>query len=202
MAELAVEAGDPGTGVYLLLGLNKLREEVVLGPPKVLSVLSLLLERVVAHNEMLMETTKMKVTITIFHAVRAPSMSIQQYINRIFKYANCSPSCFVIAYIYMDRFLQHANVHLTSLNVHRLLITSVMIAAKFIDDSFYNNAYYAKVGGVSTAEMNKMEIDLLFSLDFRLQVTEGTLKQYCLQLAKEGEREATKSTYQHRHKMI
>ncbi|KAI3864000.1 hypothetical protein MKW98_031592 [Papaver atlanticum] len=186
MAELAVEAEDPSTGVYLLLGPNKLHEGVVLRTPKVLSALSLILERVVRNNEKLMETTKMKDTITIFHAVRAPSMSIQQYINRIFKYASCSPSCFVIACIYIDRFLQRADVHLTSLSVHRLLITSVRIAAKFIDDSFYNNAYYAKVGGVSTAEMNKMEINFLFSLDFRLQVTERTFEHYCLQLAKEG----------------
>ncbi|RZC89863.1 hypothetical protein C5167_035856 [Papaver somniferum] len=186
MAALAVEAEDFSTGVYLLLGLNKLSEGVVLGTPKVLSALSLILGRVVRNNEKIMETTKMMDTITIFHAVRAPSLSIQQYMNRIFKYASCSPSCFVIAYIYIDRFLERADVHLTSLNVHRLLITSVMIAAKFIDDLFYNNAYYAKVGGVSTAEMNKMEINFLFSLHFRLQVTERTFKHYCLQLAEEG----------------
>ncbi|KAI3986031.1 hypothetical protein MKX01_039113 [Papaver californicum] len=188
MTALAVEAEDPSTGVYLHLGLHKLSEGVVLGTPKVLSALSLILERVVGNSEKLMETTKMKDTMTIFHAVRAPSMSIQQYIDRIFRYASCSPSCFVIACIYIDRFLRRADVHLTSLNVHRLLITSVMIAAKFTDDSFHYNAYYAKVGGVSTAEMNKMEIDLLFSLDFRLHVTERIFKQYCLQLAKEGEK--------------
>ncbi|OVA12563.1 Cyclin PHO80-like [Macleaya cordata] len=49
---------------------------------------------------------------------------------------------------------------------------------------FFNNAYYAKVGGVSTAEMNKLEINFLFSLDFRLQVTVATFKKYCLQLMK------------------
>ncbi|KAJ8435265.1 hypothetical protein Cgig2_026004 [Carnegiea gigantea] len=34
---------------------------------------------------------------------------------------------------------------------------------------FFNNAYYARVAGVSTSEMNRLEMALLFSLDFRLQ---------------------------------
>jgi Cyclin len=32
------------------------------------------------------------------------------------------------------------------LNVHRLLLTGVLLAAKLMDDHYYNNAYYAKVG--------------------------------------------------------
>lgn len=32
------------------------------------------------------------------------------------------------------------------LNVHRLLLTGVMLAAKLMDDKYYNNSYYAKVG--------------------------------------------------------
>jgi Cyclin len=31
------------------------------------------------------------------------------------------------------------------LNVHRLLLTGVLLAAKLMDDRYYSNAYYAKV---------------------------------------------------------
>ena len=34
----------------------------------------------------------------------------------------------------------------TPLNVHRLLITGILLAAKLMDDNYFNNAYYAKVG--------------------------------------------------------
>ncbi|GJM88504.1 hypothetical protein PR202_ga04575 [Eleusine coracana subsp. coracana] len=51
---------------------------------------------------------------------------------------------------------------------------------------FFNNAYYGKVGGISTREMNKLELDLLFSLDFRLKVNVETFRSYCLQLEKEA----------------
>lgn len=133
-----------------------------------------------------MEATQVKDARTMFHGLRAPTLSIRCYIDRIFKYFGCSPSCFVIANIYVDRFLKCTEIQLTSLNVHRLLITSIMLAAKFIDDSFFNNAYYAKVGGVSTAELNKLEMKFLFSIDFRLQVNIQTFGRYCYQLEKEG----------------
>ncbi|KAK9291959.1 hypothetical protein L1049_019911 [Liquidambar formosana] len=48
----------------------------------------------------------------------------------------------------------------------------------------YNNAYYAKVGGVSTAEMNSLELKFLLSLEFRLHVTPEMFSEYCLE--KEG----------------
>jgi hypothetical protein len=38
------------------------------------------------------------------------------------------------------------------------MINSVMLAAKFFDDQYFNNAYYAKVGGVPCNEMNLLEV--------------------------------------------
>lgn len=51
---------------------------------------------------------------------------------------------------------------------------------------FFNNAYYAKVGGINTIEMNRLELNFLFSLDFRLRVDLETFRKYCLQLEKEA----------------
>ncbi|RLN95000.1 hypothetical protein BBJ28_00020271, partial [Nothophytophthora sp. Chile5] len=94
---------------------------------------------------------------TKFEAFRAPGISVRDYLLRIHKYASCSPECFVLALVYMDRLHQRQGVVLTELNVHRVLITSVVLAAKFFDDHYFNNAYYAKVGGVPCAEMNELE---------------------------------------------
>ncbi|XP_044483790.1 cyclin-P3-1-like [Mangifera indica] len=154
------------------------------GIPRVVSVVSSVLERAIQKNESLLQASKKKDVVTIFQGSRVPSLSIRQYIERIFKYSSCSPSCFVVAYIYIDRFLQQLNAYLTSVNAHRLLITSIMIAAKFIDDECYNNAYFAKIGGVSTAEMNRLEISFLFTLEFRLHVTAEVFRKFCLLLEK------------------
>ncbi|XP_024017336.1 cyclin-P3-1 [Morus notabilis] len=186
MGSLAVETDNiVCSDVYLSLGLKELGKGVM-KIPRVLSLLSSLLEKSVQRNEMQLEATQVKDVLTIFHGLRAPSLSIRQYVDRIFKYSGCSPSCFVVANIYVDRFLQSTDIQLTSLNVHRLLITSVMLAVKFMDDAFFNNAYYAKVGGVSTAELNKLEMKFLFTIDFRLQVSIDTFGRYCSHLDKEA----------------
>lgn len=65
-----------------------------------------------------------RTTFTIFHALKPPAISIHKYLLRIFQYANCSRSCFVVALIYIDRIIQrNASFMITSLNIHRLLIT-------------------------------------------------------------------------------
>ncbi|KAH6818844.1 hypothetical protein C2S51_002447 [Perilla frutescens var. frutescens] len=185
MGTLAIETNCVSSSDYVALGLKDLRKDSI-EKPQILSLLSTLLEMSVQKNERMLETSQTKDLISIFHGLRAPSLSIQQYIDRIFKYSCCSSSCFIVAYIYMERFIERTSLFLTSLNVHRLLITTVMVAAKFMDDAFYNNAYYARVGGVSTAEMNKLEMKLLFSLDFRLHISVQTFGKYCSILKKES----------------
>ena len=36
---------------------------------------------------------------------------------------------------------------------------------------YFNNAYYAKVGGVPCAEVNSLELEFLFSINFALHAT-------------------------------
>ncbi|KAJ6405624.1 hypothetical protein OIU84_013561 [Salix udensis] len=185
MEALSPDTGSTESEIYQTLGLKESRKGVF-KIPRVLMLLSSLLERTVQKNEILMEKTEIKDAVTIFHGLKPPPVSIRQYVDRIFKYSACSPSCFVVAHVYVDRFLQQTDIHLTSLNVHRLLITSVMIAAKFVDDAFFNNGYYARVGGVSTEELNRLEMKFLFGIDFRLQVNVNTFGKYCYRLEKES----------------
>ncbi|XP_043725423.1 cyclin-U4-1-like [Telopea speciosissima] len=152
--------------------------------PKFITFLSSLLKRVAQSNDVNRRFEPQK--ISVFHGLTRPTISLQSYLERIFKYANCSPSCFVIAYVYLDRFGQRQPlVPINSFNVHRLHITSVMVAAKFMDDMYYNNAYYAKVGGISITEMNFLEVDFLFGLSFHLNVTPITFHTYCSYLQRE-----------------
>ncbi|KAJ7961969.1 Cyclin [Quillaja saponaria] len=149
-----------------------------------ITFLSSLLKRVAESNDLNHEMQTQK--ISVFHGLTRPTISIQCYLDRIFKYANCSPSCFVVAYVYLDRFTQkQPSLPINSFNVHRLLITSVMVAAKFMDDMYYNNAYYAKVGGISTMEMNFLEVDFLFGLGFHLNVTPASFQAYSTHLQRE-----------------
>jgi hypothetical protein len=105
--------------------------------PQVVTVLASVLDRLVARSEQLANTQPAANVkkLTLFHGLRAPSISIAKYLERIFKYTSCSPSCFVVGYIFIDRLIhRQPDLLVTSLNVHRLLITSVMVATKTLDD--------------------------------------------------------------------
>ena len=110
--------------------------------------------------------------LTVFHAVRVPSVSIHDYLFRIARYFLCSPECFVISLVYIDRVMKkHSEFAICKLNIHRLIVTSMMLSVKFFDDVYYSNAYYAKVGGVKGSEMNLLEIHFLKLIDWHLFVS-------------------------------
>uniref|UniRef100_A0A7S1GM66 Cyclin n=1 Tax=Cyclophora tenuis TaxID=216820 RepID=A0A7S1GM66_CYCTE len=142
----------------------------------VVRVLSAVLERLVSANTTISLSDPGQVTK--FHALKAPGIGILQYLERIHKYASCSNECFILALIYIDRLIQRNNFLLTELNVHRVVITAILLAAKFFDDAYYNNAYYAKVGGVLVSEMNGLEVDFLFRINFSLHVTPELFHKY------------------------
>lgn len=60
-----------------------------------------------------------------------------------------------------------------------------MMIMFLVPSRFYNNAYYAKVGGISTAEMNLLEVDFLFGLGFQLNVSTSKFHHYCSYLQRE-----------------
>jgi hypothetical protein len=64
------------------------------------------------------------------------------------------------------------------LNIHRLLLVSVVVAVKFHEDVFYANTYYAKVGGIKTSEMNALESELLRLLQWELFVIPQEFDMY------------------------
>lgn len=94
------------------------------------------------------------------------------YVARLRKYANCSDAAFLSALALMRRLATlDRRLQPSAYNAHRLLITAVVISAKFLDHAWYTTSYYAKVGGVpSVREMNAMELAMLKLLDFRVLV--------------------------------
>jgi len=117
--------------------------------------------------------------VTRFHAMEPPRITIKYYLKRIATYSQCSEECFVLALIYIDRLIRKQDAFLVnSLNVHRLVITSIMVAAKFFDDQYFNNAYFSKVGGVSCKEINTLESEFLFMLNFNLFVESNLYQTY------------------------
>jgi len=73
--------------------------------------------------------------------------------------------------IYIDRISNmNQNVDLNGKTIHKLFLTSVVVAAKFHDDEFYCNSFYSRVGGLSLQEMNYMEKEFLNGIQYNLYI--------------------------------
>lgn len=102
--------------------------------------------------------------------------------ERIEKYADCSQSCFIVSLIYIDRLCQQSVISLSILNVHRVLITAICVAAKFLDDAYYPNGFYSQLGGIPVKELNSLEVEFLYGLNFKLYVSRSDYQRYCMGL--------------------
>eukprot|EP00428_Durinskia_dybowskii_P017544 CAMPEP_0170226738 /NCGR_PEP_ID=MMETSP0116_2-20130129/13081_1 /TAXON_ID=400756 /ORGANISM="Durinskia baltica, Strain CSIRO CS-38" /LENGTH=254 /DNA_ID=CAMNT_0010477465 /DNA_START=32 /DNA_END=796 /DNA_ORIENTATION=+ len=116
---------------------------------------------------------------TVFHAARPPQISILDYVTRIATYFRCSDGCLILGLIYIDRLVKgNPGFVVSGLNVHRLVSVGMTLAAKYQDDVFYSNAYYAKVAGLQTKEFNRLEEKFLQMLEWRVFVLPSEYEEY------------------------
>lgn len=72
---------------------------------------------------------------SIFDGTHPPRFSIQKYGSHISRYLDLSPAAVIGACIYILRLLRaDKQLRLSVPNVHRLLITALLLSAKFFDD--------------------------------------------------------------------
>ena len=129
------------------------------------------------------ETENKNITTTCFDAIKAPKISIYDYLARIRKYADCSDACYIVAFIYLDRALQSTNfLRLSHLNIHRLILISVVLAIKYLDDSYASNLVYSRIGGISLAEFNLLEREMIQIMDFDFYVDSELFFNYANEL--------------------
>lgn len=75
----------------------------------------------------------------------------------------------------------------TTLTVHRFLITAATVAAKGLSDSFWNNTTYARVGGIKLAELGMLELDFLYRVDWKIVPNPEALVDYYKGLVERSE---------------
>lgn len=98
---------------------------------------------------------------------------------RIAFYTSCTEESLIFSMIYIDRLsAMDRRYMVTSYNVHRLVLTSILVAAKFNDDIHFKNSHYSNVGGISIKEMNSLERIFLHRLKFDLHVGKKLFKCY------------------------
>lgn len=140
-----------------------------------------------------------------FNARSIPTIDVHAYLSRILRYAHCGSECFLALLVYLQRMSgptsrlssqlnavkrrfgidQQQNSSSSSsseyivvhpYNIHRLIITGMMLAVKFSSDVFYTNKHMAKVGGLPVEELNQLEIEFFVFNGFSLAVSNDELQ--------------------------
>lgn len=89
---------------------------------------------------------------------------------------------------YIDRLCAlYSTFTISSLTVHRFLITSATVASKGLSDSFWTNNTYARVGGVSLKELALLELEFLWRVEWKIVPKPEVLVDYYHSLVERSE---------------
>ena len=114
----------------------------------------------------------------IFYISKLPPISLEDYINRIFKNTKINISTLIIAIIYIDRFCELNGYIVSNKNIHRILLTACLLSIKFNEDVNINTNYYASVAGIPVQDLNNLEFYLIVKLEFSLFVDYDIYQKY------------------------
>jgi len=112
---------------------------------------------------------------------------VRDYLSRLIVHATLSPPILLSMVFYVDKLCaMYPAFTISSLTVHRFLITAATVAAKGLSDSFWTNSLYARVGGVSVRELALLELEFLRKLDWRIVPKPEVLVDYYKGLVDRG----------------
>lgn len=117
--------------------------------------------------------------LTRFHSRAPPGISVLDYLQRLTTHATLSPPILLSMVYYIDKLCAlYPAFTISSLTVHRFLITSATVASKGLSDSFWTNKTYARVGGVSLKELALLELEFLWRVEWRIVPKPEVLVDY------------------------
>jgi hypothetical protein len=113
-----------------------------------------------------------------FRVTFQPSISIQKYIKRIAIYSALEESTIIISLIFLDRICKMNSLQIDKLSIHRLTMTSILIAIKVNEDRYFSNNQYARIVGLGLKEINRLEQDFLKLIRYTLFVSIQEFSDY------------------------
>ena len=150
----------------------------------VLLISNMLLELIKFNDEIPLKDGR----LTRFHSRAPPGIGVKDYLQRLTTHATLSPPILLSMVYYIDRLCAlYPAFTISSLTVHRFLITSATVASKGLSDSFWTNNTYARVGGVSLKELALLELEFLWRVEWRIVPKPEVLVDYYRSLVERSE---------------
>lgn len=118
-----------------------------------------------------------------FFSKTAPPIPLEEYLMRLQRFCPMSTAVYLAAGVYIYKLgVEDKLVPITSRTVHRLVLASLRVAMKALEDLRYPQDRFAGVGGVRQHELQMLEISICYLTNFELQVDTDKLYQKTLAL--------------------
>lgn len=142
---------------------------------KVLDTIITILSQVCAESSINSEIDEIK-SFIVFNSKSRPDITIDSYLKRIKHHFELCDNALIAMMIYITKL--SLKVTIKHSNVFKLILVAALAAAKYCYDEVYANSVYAKIGGISTEELGRIEAKFLEIIEFKLYIQEDLFNLY------------------------
>lgn len=111
-----------------------------------------------------------------FRSIRFPRISLERFLYRFQQSNLIQQETLIVALVYLAR-AQEQGCAVNSMTIHRLMLISLVLASKYLDDIHLNNKDWADLAGVTLLELNKLERIFCNRIEFRLSVSDDAFEE-------------------------
>ena len=145
---------------------------------KLISSISQKLEKIIENNNYYeYNNDEHNPLINAFNSKEFIDIPIYEFLTRIIMYFNCQDSSLIISLIYLDKLIMK-NININKYNIYQLLFTCLLISVKYNEDNIYKNNYYSEIIGITLEQLNLLEYNLYYLLDFNAYIKNETYEYY------------------------
>ena len=111
-----------------------------------------------------------------FYSKKPPAISLEEYLMRVHQFCPMSTGVYLATSLYIHRLaVVERIIPVTARNAHRFVLAGLRVAMKKLEDQKYGHSRFSKVGGVSAAELGKLEVSFCFLTSFDLKANREML---------------------------
>mmetsp|Transcript_16134 Transcript_16134/g.18284 ORF Transcript_16134/g.18284 Transcript_16134/m.18284 type:complete len:227 (+) Transcript_16134:110-790(+) len=125
-----------------------------------------------------------------FSCAVEPQIPLVDYLFRLTTYLEAwkpskgktaSARALILSLVYLERVYRlHPGARISSKSVHKILLVSMLVAVKFVEDQPLSNNYWSKVGGINLKELNRLEAEFCNLIGFEFHVSQAELSSSTL----------------------
>jgi len=93
-------------------------------------------------------------------------ITIEDYLDRLINSLCITKSVMICAIIYLERLQVDINIF----TIHKLMLVSLLISSKFVEDENYKNKHWSRIGGISLSMLNRLEKFYLIKIKNKLYI--------------------------------